>query len=213
MSEIVPEFYYPFIIVFVLIFSIVQMIIFFIKNTKLENNISTEEIAAKSNRLKWIYLFAFLTAKGAMWAKAPYTFLLFSTYHKIDMSEIGKLYIVDAIFSLVFGPFLGLAADTFGRKKISLLYPINMIILISLRMTGNISLAYLGQCLSGISSGVLSTSYEAWLNYEINMLFSDSKDQKENFKKYIFSKVMFYDSILSLSTTIIGAIIYVNIYI
>jgi MFS family permease len=227
-----PDFYYIYIIIFTIIFLIIQSITILFhkhetyKNLEEEKSIDTSllsrlssismEHISKESVLRENYLQAFLTAKGAMWAKAPYTFLLFNVFHKFTVPQIGILYLVDAVFSLLTGPFLGLIADTFGRKIVSFFYPFNMIIILILRMSGNIPMAYLAQIISGCSSGILATSFEAWLNFEITKLFDESENKMdlmalkymENFKKSIFSDVVYYDSILSIVITILGAIIF-----
>jgi hypothetical protein len=243
-----PELYYKYIITLAILFIIIQILNYLwnhkgkIKNlnvnpTKTITIIDTSEInhqlnlLIKKKRLKIIYILAFLFSKGAMWAKAPYTYLLFSTYHNFKIHEIGFLYMIEAFLSLIFSPFLGLIADSFGRKKVSLLYPFNTILLLTFRMTGNISLAYVAQIISGITSGILATTFESWLNYEIVILFSHHNNDNmqntdscynfciynyaneiEKFRKKIFSAVIFYDSIISMIVTLTTAVVFVSKY-
>jgi len=253
-----PEIYYKYIIIYVIILLVIQLLNYFSnqkgkinkENHDVKNNIydnfdanhtktfinvdklggnSKLNFITKKRRLKIIYILAYIFSKGAMWAKAPYTYLLYSTYHNFKIHEIGFLYMIEAFISLILSPFFGLIADSFGRKKVSLLYPFNTILLLVFRMTGDISLAYAAQIISGITSGILATTFESWLNYEIVLLFShhnieniqnvDSNcyiyifnhtDKIEKFTKKIFSAVIFYDSIASMIVTLTTAVVFVS---
>jgi hypothetical protein len=210
-----PFIYYPYIIVFSIAFGIIQLLIYLRKKNNIEYQLLNEEdipeeLLIKGDSLRMKYMLAFLLAKGAMWAKAPYSFMLFSTFHQLSVGEIGILYMIDAVMSLLTGPFLGFIADTFGRKSLAIFYPINTIIVLYMRMSGNIPLAYIGQFIHGSSCGILATCFEAWVNYEIAILYIHKPIYMENYRKKIFQNVMFYDSLLSLTITIVTAIIYVS---
>jgi MFS family permease len=172
--------------------------------------IQDEEFISKGKRLKFKYMCAFLLAKSSMWAKSPYTFMLFSTYHKFTIGEIGILYMIDAVVSLFAGPFIGIVADTFGRKFVSMFYPATTVLTLVMRMTGNIPAAYIAQIFTGLAGGILSTTYESWLNFEINKIYGENKNYILHFRKNIFSRIIFYDTILSLTVTILAAVVYVK---
>jgi hypothetical protein len=111
--------------------------------------------------------------------------------------------------SLIAGPFLGVFSDTFGRKFTSSLYSCSNIIVIFLRLSGSRPLAYLAQFFTGVfGGGILSTAYEAWLNYEMTKLYGDKKNYIQLYRKDIFAKIQLYDSFLSISVTICGAILF-----
>jgi MFS family permease len=213
-----PNYYYPFIISFIIIFAIIESAIYLIK-AKAANKedqcesdkllMNDENFIKKSIELKKKYMVVYLLSKAAMWAKAPYNFMLFSLYYKFELGEIGLLYLIDACVALVAGPFLGIISDTFGRKFTSSLCCISNITVISFRLSGIVPLAYLAQVFTGAFGGCLSTSFESWLNYEISKLFGDKKQSVDLFRKNIFAKIMFYDSILSICVTTIGTILYV----
>lgn len=215
-----PEFYYPYILTFCAILIGIECVIWLAKR-KDENDyhdlsedelllVKNEEFIRKGETLKFKYMAAFLTAKAGMWAKAPYTFMLFSTYHGFTIGEIGFLYIIDAATALIAGPFLGVLADTFGRKFVSTIYGYNNIFVLILRMTGNKPTAYFAQFFTGAFGGILSTSYESWLNYEINKLYGENENYIHHYRKKIFSTIMLYDSIISITVTILGTVLYVH---
>jgi hypothetical protein len=215
-----PQFYYPYVIFLFTLYGLVQISIWIFKpkdeheihglNDEEKILIKCEVFLEKGKDLKRKYMWAYLLAKASMWAKAPYTFILFSTCHGFSVGQIGILYLIDAIFSLLSGPFTGILADTLGRKKIALLYPLNTIIVLLMRMSGSIQLAYLAQIMSGVVGNVLSTAYESWLNFEMIKIYGNHKTYIQHFRKNIFSKILFWDSVISLFVTIVGAIIYVR---
>jgi hypothetical protein len=214
------EYYYPFILLFFTCLGIAQILIWIFKNDNQHDLhevdesekilLQNESLTEKGNYLKFIYMTAYLLTKAAMWAKAPYTYMLFSTLHGFTVSEIAFLYLIDAGCSIISGPFTGILADTFGRRLVAMIYPMNTVIVLCLRLTGNISLAYLGQIMTGLAGNILCTSFESWLNYEISNIYGDMKTYIHHYRKEIFSKILLWDSILSLIVTIIGALIYVN---
>lgn len=215
-----PRFYLPYILSFGILYSAFQMMSYkFNKSDLTKNKVEIneffieqrEEFAEKGHKLKMKYMAAYLLAKAAMWAKAPYMFILFSNYHQFTVSEIGILYLIDASVSLLSGPFVGMLADNSGRKFVSLFYPLNTIVNLSLRMTGSRSLAYMSQVVTGMGGGILSTAFESWLNYEMHKLYKDNEQYIKNYKKMIFSDIMFYDALLSMLVTTIGTILYTQI--
>jgi MFS family permease len=215
-----PQFYYPYVILLFTLYGLVQILIWIFKskdehemydlNDEEKVLIKCDNFLNKGKLLKRNYMWAYLLAKASMWAKAPYTFMLFSTYHGFSLGEIGILYLIDAIFSLLSGPFTGILADTFGRKKIALLYPLNTMVVLLMRMSGNIPLAYTAQVMTGVVGNVLSTAYESWLNFEMIKIYGNHKTYIQHFRKNMFSKILFWDSVISLVVTTIGAIIYVR---
>lgn len=218
-----PSYYYPIIILFSCIFGFIQILIW-IFQTKDEHHhdqkkfdddelilIKDEVYIKKGSDLKMKYLAAFLLAKSAMWAKAPYNYMLFSIYYGFDIGTIGILYLIDAFCSLFSGPLIGILADTFGRKSVAIIYPINTVIILAMRISGVVPLVYMAQVMTGFASNVIATSFESWLNYEITQLYGNNKNYIQYFRKTIFSSITFYDSVMSLLVTIISAVIYVNI--
>jgi len=165
-------------------------------------------IEDKAKSLKKKFMGAYILARMGMWAKAPYVYLLYSTLHGFSLSEISMMYLIDAGLNIISGPFLGLLADTLGRKTVSCLAPLNTMITTALRLTGNRPLAYLSQVITGILGSSLQTAFESWLNYEINKLYHNHNEQKLEFRKRIFSRIYLYDAFFSLITTITGAILF-----
>jgi hypothetical protein len=152
----------------------------------LHNNLTTNQ---KSLRMK--YLVVTTLVKASIWVKAPYVFALYNRLHGLSRGDIGILYAIDNISALIMGPLLGGVGDTYGRKKLCILYCFIVVSHVGLRLTGNIPLAYVAQILSGIAGSLVDTAFESWLNFEANFLFALDKDsmrEKNSYLREIFSK-------------------------
>ena len=178
-------------------------------NRTLQNNISYPSlIIINKNKLKTRYLLAYLLARAAMWAKAPYIYTLFMSVHKFSFVEIGRLYLVDAVSALIFGPITGQLADKYGRKKFCRFYNYSVLINIILRLLGDRLTAYLAQIVTGFGSGLINTTFEAWVVSESDREFMGYGKEAERFRRKLFVKANLYDEIISILILIICAVIY-----
>ena len=163
------------------------------------------ELEKKSHSLKYRYLIAYLCTRSSIWAKAPYMYLLFNKYHGFTISEIGVLYIIDGISALVFGPITGDLADKYGRRLFCILYCLCGILSQTLRVTGNIPLAYFSQIITGFAAGLISTTFESWINFEAE---KDLNKGKKIFLEKLFKTQTIFDSINSLIISSLGALLF-----
>ena len=178
-------------------------------NRTLQNNMSYPSlIIINKNKLKTDYLLAYLLARAAMWAKAPYIYTLFMSVHKFSFVEIGRLYLVDAVSALIFGPITGQLADKYGRKKFCRFYNYSVLINIILRLLGDRLTAYLAQIVAGFGSGLINTTFEAWVVSESDREFMGYGKEAERFRRKLFVKANLYDEIISILILIICAVVY-----
>ena len=178
-------------------------------NRTLQNNMSYPSlIIINKNKLKTDYLLAYLLARAAMWAKAPYIYTLFMSVHKFSFVEIGRLYLVDAVSALIFGPITGQLADKYGRKKFCRFYNYSVLINIILRLLGDRLTAYLAQIVTGFGSGLINTTFEAWVVSESDREFMGYSKEAERFRRKLFVKANLYDEIISILILIICAVVY-----
>ena len=178
-------------------------------NRTLQNNMSYPSlIIINKNKLKTGYLLAYLLARAAMWAKAPYIYTLFMSVHKFSFVEIGRLYLVDAVSALIFGPITGQLADKYGRKKFCRFYNYSVLINIILRLLGDRLTAYLAQIVTGFGSGLINTTFEAWVVSESDREFMGYCKEAERFRRKLFVKANLYDEIISILILIICAVVY-----
>lgn len=169
------------------------------------------DFVKRKNSLKFRYLICYVIIKANIWAKSPYLWALYNTFHGFSINEIAILYLVDNLSALLFGPITGNLADIFGRKFFCMGYCVLIITNLSLRLTGSHNLAYIAQILTGISAALVNTTFESWLNFEASKEFRDRLIEKERFLKKLFKIQTIFDAILSIVASIIAAIFY-NLY-
>lgn len=172
-----------------------------------------DELTLDQSSLRTKYLIASILVKAATWVKAPYLYALYNRLHGFNREQIGLLYCLDNLSSFVLGPIIGSLCDSLGRKKFCVLYSVFVIAHISLRLTGSPFLALFAQITSGVCSVIIDTSYESWLNFEANLLFSnddDGKRQKNAFLRELFTKQISIDCFSSIFLTGVATFLYVS---
>lgn len=179
------------------------------KKKIIHNMLSKEEAS-----LRFKYLLVSSIIKAATWIKAPYVFALFNRLHKFDRGEIGILYAIDNISSLLIGPVFGVLCDMYGRKKFCVLYCICAITHVSLRLTGSRPLAYPAQIVTGFCSSLMELAFESWLNFEASLMFKNTlegKKLKNVYLREIYTKQTSIDCYCSLGLSGIATLLYVRI--
>jgi hypothetical protein len=215
------SYYYPIIVILIVVLVILEFIIFFLKqafddvNSSMNNTLQlgvsySMTFIKKKNTLKFRYLTAYILTRAAMWSKAPYLYMLYSSVHGFTMSEIGILYIIDAISAFIAGPITGGFADRYGRKLFCQFYNITVILNLILRMTGSRTLAYVSQTITGIGGGLISTTFESWLVAEATKQFDYRIVERERFLKKLFKTQTILDAIMSIVISAMCALIYVK---
>lgn len=215
-------YYYPIVLGLLVTLLILTFITSFIKNRNTDPNASMNNtlqaglsysmtFIARKNNLKIRYLTGYILTRAAMWSKAPYLYTLYSTYHGFTMSEIGVLYIIDAVAALIAGPITGDLADRYGRRLFSQFYNFLVILNLGLRMTGSKPLAYTAQLLTGIGGGLINTVFESWIVYEARKDFANRDIERDRFLKKLFKTQTVLDAVMSITISAVCAIAYVNI--
>jgi len=188
-----PTYFIPIIAVLVVVLVSTNIIIYFIREDKKHDNgillseISPEE-EKKRNDLKFRYLVVYLLTRCNIWSKTAYLYALFSTYHKLSIQEIGVIYFIGAVCSLIGGPITGNLADIYGRRLFSVLYNLSVIINLGLRLTGDKYMAYVAQIMAGVGNNLINTSFESWLVFEATKTFEGNNKEKDKFLKSVFKE-------------------------
>ena len=215
------SFYYPIIFGLFCILGSLQLIIDHLKEKSsgdLNNSINKTYVAGNEfsitfvqnqKSLKFRYIIAYLLTRASVWAKSPYIWSMYLVYHGFTVSQIGVLYVIDAISALLFGPIMGNMADMFGRKRFCQIYNITTILSLGIRLSGDKPLAYVAQILTGLGSGLGTTSYESWVVSEANKEFKYYEQERERFLKKLFKTVQIYDSGVSIICSSLAAVVYV----
>jgi MFS family permease len=214
-------YYYPIILIIIIILLILEFLTTCLKNkyddinssfnNTLQQGVSySATFIKRKNTLKLRYLIGYVLTRAAVWSKAPYLYTLYSTIHGFSMSEIGVLYIIDAVSATIGGPITGNLADIYGRRLFCQIYNILVIANLLLRMTGNKPLAYAAQILTGIGGGLINTTFESWVVFEANKEFTTSRNiEKDRFLKKLFKTQNILDAVMSIVISAICAIAYV----
>jgi hypothetical protein len=204
------DYYLLYIFILVILYIAVMLLVMLIKNRyesdKLDNvtmdyygkkegkQVVIDILTTEQKELRWRFLLVSTVIKASAWVKAPYVFALFNRLHGFTRADIGILWSIDSVSSLFFGPIIGSLSDMYGRRKFCLIYCVVVISHIALRLTGSIPLAYVVQVLSGVSTCLIDTVFESWLNFEASFLFHVDEDgirEKNAFLREIFAKYQF----------------------
>src|SRR5687767_13684399 len=104
-----PAYFYPIIIMYVIIFGLIYVIMYYVRkyyeksrrraiSTSIIDGIDYEDEFLKGkDKLKFRYLVAYMLTRSAIWAKAPYLYVIYNKYHGFNVNEIGVLYVIDAM--------------------------------------------------------------------------------------------------------------------
>ena len=215
------SYYFSFAILIIAIILLIQLIIMNLKkypvrqnpapNSSLDNKFPYDKqlLRYRKDVLKSRYLLAFAITRSAMWAKVPYLYALFMILHKFSFAEIGFLFLIYSFIGLFIGPIIYKLANKYGRKLFCLICNFITIIALFLLIQGSRILAYIAVIIvSGFSSRLLSSIFEAWLASESELLLQNLNDERELFRKHILIKSNIYDGLISIITCIICSFIY-----
>jgi hypothetical protein len=214
------SYYIPILLLLVILLIFLEFIIYFLKNSIVDLNSSinntlqlgisySPSFIMRKNTLKFRYLLGYSLTRASMWTKAPYLYTLYNLYHGFTMSEIGVLYIIDAVSAFLAGPITGNLADKYGRKLFSQVYNVMVIANTLLRMTGSKPIAYLAQIMTGVTGGLIATVFESWVVAESHREFDFRIVEKERFLKKLFKTQNILDALMSVLLSAICAVAYV----
>jgi MFS family permease len=215
------SYYYPIILFLIVVLLLLNFISNFLKasntdpdaslNNTLQHGMSySMTFIKKKNNLKYRYLTGYILTRAAMWSKAPYMYTLYSQCHGFTVSEIGVLYIIDAVAAFIAGPITGELADKYGRRLFCQGYNLLVILNLLLRMTCNRPLAYVAQILTGIGGGLINTAFESWIVFEARKDFGTFEVERDRFLKKLFKTQTVLDAIMSILISAICAFSYVK---
>ncbi|ORZ39649.1 molybdate-anion transporter MOT2, partial [Catenaria anguillulae PL171] len=111
------------------------------------------------------YLLVYLLVNASDWLCGPY---LYSVYkeHGLDLAWISSLSIVGFLSSAVLGSYLGSLSDTYGRRRLCLLYPITFAVSCICIQFPSLPLLIAGRVFGGISTSLLFSVFETWMTSE-----------------------------------------------
>ncbi|CAO3609144.1 unnamed protein product [Cunninghamella echinulata] len=107
------------------------------------------------------YLIVYLTVMGADWLQGPYLYKLYTTYG-LSFEQIALLFLTGFLSGAFAGTAIGSMADSWGRKKVCLLFCITTIGALCLRLMENFFILFLSHILSGACTALMYSVFEAW---------------------------------------------------
>jgi MFS family permease len=113
------------------------------------------------------YLVVFVCAFFADWLKGPYVYALYEAYG-FSPNQIAMLFLVGFGVSGISGPFIGAAADIFGRRKLCVAYFATYILSALCKPINSYAMLMIGRLLGGLGTSLLYTVFESWMVAEHN---------------------------------------------
>lgn len=114
---------------------------------------------AEFRAFQWQWLAVYMLTMLADWLQGTHMYTLYSSYEQ----PVGTLYAVGFTSSAVFGTFLGLYVDKYGRRLGCITFCVLELIINSLEHVNNFHLLILGRILGGLSTSLLFTAFESWM--------------------------------------------------
>ncbi|KAJ2962025.1 hypothetical protein NQZ79_g2826 [Umbelopsis isabellina] len=119
-------------------------------------------------RLRYVYLMVYFTVMrndsnlASDWLQGPYLYKLYQSYG-YSILEIAYLFMTGFVSGAIAGTALGGVADTWGRRRMCLIFCLTSSISLVARMSTTFSFLMLSHILSGLSAGLLYSVFETWL--------------------------------------------------
>ncbi|KRY60216.1 Major facilitator superfamily domain-containing protein 5 [Trichinella britovi] len=182
-----------FIVAFVLL-AVVCFVLYVASDFKGQSAIIRRELA----KFQWKFLRVYLLAVAGDWLQGPHVYALYQSYG-MQKHEIELLFAVGFGSSMIFGTVVGAFADTFGRKKICILYGILYALSCITKHSDDFWILLIGRFLGGIATSLLYSAFESWLVCE-----SFKEGFEEPHLKAVFANVVLGNSIVAIVSGIIA---------
>ncbi|GMH88207.1 hypothetical protein TL16_g11088, partial [Triparma laevis f. inornata] len=111
---------------------------------------------------KMQYLTVYLVIMLADWMQGTHMYTLYLSYGV----DISALFLCGFLSGAIFAPFLGSAVDKIGRKKSCVIYCVLEIVINCMEHSTNFQVLLAGRVLGGISTNLLFSAFESWMNSE-----------------------------------------------
>jgi len=108
------------------------------------------------------YVLIYLVMMTADWLQGPYVYALYAHYG-FSKGDIGLLFTVGFGSSMIFGTIVGSAADSYGRKRLCLLFGVLYSLSCLTKHIADFRVLLVGRFLAGISTSILFSSFESWM--------------------------------------------------
>lgn len=126
-------------------------------------NSNSEEMARRHRcLLYWIYLPVYLLGVSADWLQGPYKYAVYSAYGYTER-DIRVLFVAGFGSGMSLGSVVGGLADTWGRKRMVLVYCVCYTLSCLAKHFRPFSVLLLGRVLGGVATSLLFSVFDSWL--------------------------------------------------
>lgn len=116
----------------------------------------------KSLQIK--FLSAFWLLRCGYWMSGPYVVPAYAS--KVSMDLVSKIFLTGFAATAIFGPSVGQATDSFGRKKGTLAFALLYSLGVASIKSDALWVLFAGRAVVGVALSLLFSAPEAWLNGE-----------------------------------------------
>ncbi|KAF8786992.1 molybdate-anion transporter-like [Argiope bruennichi] len=145
------------------------------------------------------YFLVYFLALFGDWLQGPYIYKLYSHYGYTNF-QIAVLYVVGFSASVLFGTGAGVLADTFGRKRMCMVFCITYSLCCFMKIFPNYNILLLGRLLGGVSTSLLFSVFESWYVSE----HIQNYDFPQEWISVTFSKATFWNGVLAIVAGVIA---------
>ncbi|KAI9485484.1 MAG: hypothetical protein EXX96DRAFT_545278 [Benjaminiella poitrasii] len=125
------------------------------------NSENDPQLAKQFKAFQRQYLLVYLTVMGSDWIQGPYLYKLYNSYG-LNLTQIAMLFLTGFISGAFAGTAVGGLADTWGRKRVCLVFCWTMLVALTLRLFNAYLFLFISHVLSGLSTALLYSVFEAW---------------------------------------------------
>jgi len=145
-----------------------------------------ENLTPQFKSFMWTYLIVWYVAVAADWLQGPYVYALYAAYG-FPGHQIAQLFVAGFGASMVFGTLVGSLADSWGRKRCTILYCLLYIASCLTKHSNNYWILIVGRVTGGIATSILFSCFETWMVSEHMLRYNFSA----SLLRYMFTMMFF----------------------
>ena len=147
--------------VLVIAIFIIQLIVDYYtsESTKEESRIKNGKSTTEFRWFQLSYLSAYLIIMLADWLQGTNMYTLYTSYGV----NVGTLFLTGFLSSAIFGTFLGIYVDRWGRKLGCIIFCVLEIVINILEHIPSMPALMVGRILGGLSTSLLFSAFESWM--------------------------------------------------
>ncbi|CAJ0825050.1 3803_t:CDS:2 [Entrophospora sp. SA101] len=147
---------------FAILIGTCAVLTFWFKDIKSKSSTSPGRLTQEYKCFSINYLTVYYLVMAGDWLQGPYIYAVYKS-HGFDLNQMAILFITGFISSGVFGIVVGPTADRYGRKKSCLVFTLLYSLFCLIVRSPNFNILLIGRIISGISTSLLFSVFEAWM--------------------------------------------------